>query len=380
MLDFSHDALSMRIFFPLEVFYPSQAGGPANTVYWLAKQLALRGVEPTIVATDKGIAKTVKLNAWIQGDAGRARYVSTVNYHFPVRQTLACIGAVRRADVVQTSSIFYPACAASAFLAVVLGKKLVVSPRNELSQYSLSRSRIRKMPFRLLSRLLLPRRAVFHATSDAEMAEIRQFFGADAAVVKIDNYIELPEQVQHAPQSPYLLFIGRIHPKKGIDRLIRAVKMSRAFLDSDMELRIAGRDLVGHLDELKRIVADLDLADKVQFIGQVEGDEKQRLLADAMWTFMPSISENFGVVAAESLAQGTPVVASKGTPWQVLEETRAGFWIDNDPQTIAAKVDELLVMNREEYLAYRMRARNFAEERLDIRPHVDEWLDLYRSL
>jgi glycosyltransferase involved in cell wall biosynthesis len=368
----------MRIFIPLEVYYPSQAGGPANQLYWLCRALVRRGFETVVTASNKGVPAEVPLNKWLEY-GGRAIYVKTFWVHFPLRQTLLSFREVIKADVVHTSSIFYPAAAASAFLAALLGKKQVISPQNELSDWSLARSRFRKFPFSIASKLLL-RKATFVATSEEEIGEIKRFFGQDAKVILLPYYMEVPPQIERRVGERYLLFIGRLHQKKGIDNLLHAAARSRAFLASDVVLKIAGRSYLGYEQELKALVDELGLGEKVHFIGQVEGETKERVLADAEWMLMPSFTENFGIVVIESLAQGTPVVASTGTPWKSLEDERAGFWTGNDPDTLAAKIDELLAMPAGDYAGYRTRARTFVENHFDIEQNIDKWIDLYKSL
>ncbi|HEX6124946.1 MAG TPA: glycosyltransferase [Pyrinomonadaceae bacterium] len=121
----------MKIFFPLEVFYPSQAGGPANSVYWLAKTLLNEGFEPIVVASDKGLDSDFPRNVWRDNEAGKVIHVKTRFLHFPFRQTVYALRNFFRADVVHISSIFYPTGFIVAFAARALKKKL--SGRPEVS-------------------------------------------------------------------------------------------------------------------------------------------------------------------------------------------------------------------------------------------------------
>jgi hypothetical protein len=95
----------MKIFFPLEVFYPSQAGGPANSIYWLTKNLVKEGFEPIIVASDKGIKNGFPLNRWIENEAGRVIHVRTRSLRFPVGQTVRSLLNFYRADVAKCAQI-----------------------------------------------------------------------------------------------------------------------------------------------------------------------------------------------------------------------------------------------------------------------------------
>jgi hypothetical protein len=114
----------MRILFPLEVFYPSQAGGPANSVYYLTKNLDKNKFEPVIVATDKGLALGISRNTWNETESGLVTFVKTRSLRFPIRAMLATLRKVPSADVVHVSSIFFPTAFVAALAAFVLKKKL----------------------------------------------------------------------------------------------------------------------------------------------------------------------------------------------------------------------------------------------------------------
>ena len=114
----------MKIFFPVEVFYPSQAGGPANSIYWLTKNLVSEGFEPVIVSSDKGTRPGLPLNQWSENEAGKVIHVKTKSLVFPIGQTVRSLVNFHRADVVHLSSFFYPVSFITAFAARALKKKL----------------------------------------------------------------------------------------------------------------------------------------------------------------------------------------------------------------------------------------------------------------
>ncbi len=369
----------MKIFFPVEVFYPSQAGGPANTVYWLAKNLVDRGFEPTIVATDKGLNGTVELNKWFHSDAGQTIFVKTRFLHVPIGQTAVALTKFMRADVVHLSSVFFPTAFIVGIFARAFRKRIAWSPRGELSDYSLNYSGKRKRPILFVLRKLIGQYPLFHSTSESETEDIRRVFGHDTRVVMIPNYVELDAVATHEPGN-YFLFIGRLHPKKAVDNLIRAAAKSEAFLNSKYELMIAGKGKPEYEARLRSLVSELGLEQRVRFVGQVEGAEKGRLLANARFTFMPSHSENFGIVVLESLAQGTPVVASHHTPWSSLETEKVGFSTGNSPDELADAFDKVIAMSDEEYEGYRVRGKTYVRREFDIRDNIEKWIDFYKQL
>lgn len=162
--------------------------------------------------------------------------------------------------------------------------------------------------------------------------------------------------------------------------MIKACSISEEFLKSKYILKIAGIGKKEFEKHLRDLVEKLGLNEKIIFAGQVEGEEKQKMLADAFWTIMPSHTENFGIVVLESLAQSTPVIASKGSPWESLENEKIGIWTENSPKNLAKKLKVILEMSPTEYEGYRQRGRGFVVREFDISENINKWVDLYNSL
>lgn len=369
----------MRLLFPVQVFYPSQAGGPANSVYWLAKALRKHGIEPVVVATDDGLGSDIERNVWTEGDAGRVIYVRTRVLYLPVLQIVIALRELLRADAVQISSMFFPTAFIVGIAARLLGKRLIWSPRGELDPEALKISASRKRPVLALLRTVVGRYPLYHSTCEAETAYIRSHFGAGARVREIPNLIEMPPLVECSPGG-HLLYIGRMHSKKAIDNLIRALARSASFGASGRVLKIAGTGKAEYQELLANLVAELHLGDRVEFVGQVEGEAKQELLAAARFTIMPSHTENFGIVVLESLAQGTPVIASRGTPWETLEREGVGFWVDNSPESLAEAIDRAFALDDAEYAEMRRKSRPFVEQGFEVESNIGLWTETYRAL
>ena len=176
------------------------------------------------------------------------------------------------------------------------------------------------------------------------------------------------------------MFVGRLHPKKAVDNLLKAISLSEGFKTSDLKLKVVGDGDRSYIAELKRMVEKTGLSDRVEFVGHVEGDAKQQLYADAHWTFMPSHTENFGLVVLESLAQQTPVVASTGSPWKCLADERVGFWVNNSPESLAETISEIIRTPEDEYHGYRDRSRKYVTSHFDVTKFIDRWEQLYATI
>lgn len=372
----------MTILFPIGAYYPAPTGGPNYSVYWMAKALYKAGCSVKVVTTNLGLPVEYKmpLNRVLYREDGAVVYYSARFHYLPFRAIWASWRQLRQADVVHLTAIFYPLSWLT-FLAnrVFFRKPIVWSPRGELDPEALVYSRWKKKPVLALLRKILGNKTSFHATCPEEASYIRQQFGQHTAIVELPNYMELPEPLA-LPTEKYLLYLGRIHPKKAIERLIEALPQSEAFMASAYQLRIAGNAQNDYGRTLEKRVAQLQLQDRVKFLGQVDGQEKQALLAQAYFSFMPSHTENFGNVVVEALAQGTPVVASKGSPWGILPQKGAGYWIDNEVPTIASTIDELLQLPKEKYKKHRQQARKLAENTFDVHANVGKWIAAYQKI
>jgi len=184
------------------------------------------------------------------------------------------------------------------------------------------------------------------ATSAAEHESLRRL-GLDQPVAIVPNGIdlELPETSpdtgtdKPGDRTRVVLFLSRIHPKKGIENLLQAW----AGLDTTgWVLRIAGPGEDGYLDSMRRLAQRLGLAGRVEFPGAVSGEQKRAAYCAADVFVLPSHSENFGVVVAEALAHGLPVITTTGTPWQEIEGAGCGWWIDIGVPPLAAALGEAM--------------------------------------
>src|SRR5262249_47512606 len=158
--------------------------------------------------------------------------------------------------------------------------------------------------------------------------------------------IDVPEPAdKRCNGTRTLLFLGRLHPIKGIDILLESwSKVMHRF--PQWQLHIAGTDTgygnkSGYLREMNELASRLKLK-RVEFIGPLYGDAKLSAYRGAELFVLPSHSENFGVTVAESLAAGTPAIVTKGAPWEGLETHRAGWWINAGVDSLVATLERAM--------------------------------------
>jgi glycosyltransferase involved in cell wall biosynthesis len=370
------------ILFPIGSFYPAQSGGPNNTIYWITRSLKNNGLHPIIITTDDGIKPehNINLNQWKDSYYGNVIYNKTLMHYFPYRAFINSWKHLKEAEVVHLTAIFYPLSWMIAITNTIFFKKKIIwSLRGELDDNALVYSAWKKKPILLFIRLFLKNKVTFHSTCDVETQDIKNNFGNEVSIIQIPNYLELPNLVS-VKKEKYLLYLGRIHPIKAIENLIEAINLSQNFKNQEFKLKIAGNYNNPYGKELIALIKKLKLENKVEFVGHIEGNKKQELLAKAYYLVMPSHTENFGNVVVEALAQKTPVIASKGTPWNILETRKAGYWVDNDVQSLVKIIDNVLSQDRKSYDDMSVNALKLAKEEFDIERNIYEWINSYQQI
>jgi glycosyltransferase involved in cell wall biosynthesis len=254
----------------------------------------------------------------------------------------------READVIHSHGLWlmpniYPAWAARR-----TGRPLIVSPRGMLGKAALRFSRFRKRAFWFaLQASALRRTSCLHATSYKEYRDFRAA-GLRQPVAVIPNGIDIPVQSPGAKRTTDLrtvLFLGRLHPKKGLDQLIAAWARLEAKY-ADWQLDIVGPQDGDYANTLQRMIR-VNALSRARLVGPLYGDEKGRAYEAADLFVLPTLDDNFAMTVAEALAHGTPVISTKGAPWQGLDAHGCGWWIDHGIDALASALDQAMRLDRE---------------------------------
>ena len=203
--------------------------------------------------------------------------------------------------------------------------KLVWSPRGMFSPWSWKHKAIVKRPFwHTLQKPALDRVDCFHATAPIELDDVRRV-GFRQPVAVIPNGVELPYLPKFPKKGKQVVFLSRIHEKKGLHLLIPAWgELAKQF--PDWELAIAGKLDSLYAEHVQQLVRENNIP-RVTFLGEVLGEDKTNLLANARLFVLPTFSENFGIAIAEALAHAIPVITTVETPWTDLPERGCGWCI-----------------------------------------------------
>jgi glycosyltransferase involved in cell wall biosynthesis len=374
----------MKLFIPIGSFYPNQKNGPSLSLYWLCKGLGSEPIDVTIYTTDEGICN-MPLNKKLIFDYGEVLYVKTKFHKLPITLILKSLLRYHKSDIVIITSLFYPLSAVLLFYSFLFNKKLIISPRGEIYTNALnSKNKFIKIAYLKILNMIIQLKSTnyfFHATAIDELETIKQFFTHKARVEIIPNYIYLPAKVDKTFEKKYVLFLGRIHYDKALDKLIDAFALIRKrYTSSEIKLVLTGDQNTKYGINLFEYIKEQNLLEYVEFVGFVEGEKKNKLIANAMCTILISNSENFGNSVLESLCFGTPVITSKGTPWSQVEERKCGFWIDNNPDLINKRILDFVKMEDKIYKNMCENARDYAEEKFSIQKNKLVWMNLFKNI
>jgi glycosyltransferase involved in cell wall biosynthesis len=252
------------------------------------------------------------------------------------------------ADIVHVHGLLNPISSGAAKAALAGGVPVVIGPFGTMSRYTFAHRRTiaKRMYFRAVDAPNLRRAAGLHFTTAAERDEARWHgidFGTRAHVVPPPYRDVQPAGARSASGAPTVLFLGRLHPVKGVDILLDAWPAVRA-RHPGARLIVAGQGTPHYEAELRSLAAALGAdASSVEFPGFVRGAEKMASLAAASVCVLPSLHENFGISVLDSVAAGVPIVVTPGVqlaPWVARRE--AGLIAERTASAIADAVGEAL--------------------------------------
>jgi glycosyltransferase involved in cell wall biosynthesis len=294
-------------------------GGPNLAVRAIARGLVSRGIDVTVATTNADGVRTlpVPLETPVIDEGVVYRYFARTvpgswKFSWPLTRWLwANAGGY---DVVHVHALFsyatIPGCRAAAHAPV---------------------------PY------VLEMAAAIHVTSNAEADDVARLgYGDRARViplgVAVDDKLWMGARPVATERPLRLLFLSRLHEKKNVPLLLRALANVRSSA-RDVELTIAGDGDPRYRAELSALTAQLGLGERVRFVGHVDGEEKRRVLSDADCFVLPSAHENFGIAVAEALAAGLPVIVTPGVALAPnVSDAGAGLVADATDDAVAAAI------------------------------------------
>jgi glycosyltransferase involved in cell wall biosynthesis len=383
----------VKIVFISPSFYPATYyGGPIYSTYELAKALIWNGVDVRVITTNANGNEKLKLKTGVfhklENDLPVKYYKSVDSRGTSLSMFFNLRKDIKQSDLVYLISIFSPSTPIAIFLCRLLKKPLIISPRGQLGKWCLEQgSRFKKLWLRVFVQPFI-KYLNWHLTSETEKQSVFAVYPSAKTFV-IPNGVS-PElfSLSSKPKDKtfyrkytgfdcsnkkIIIAMGRLQKVKGFDILINAM---RNLQREDAVLLIAGEDF-GEKKNLEKLIDKLGLKVKVFLLGRIEGEEKNEFLRNADAFALPSHHENFGMVYAEALASGTPVVASKNTPWQDVEKYNCGMWVNNTAGDFAKALSELF---NSDTIEMGKNGRNYIEENYSSDAIINKYNQMFNSI
>jgi glycosyltransferase involved in cell wall biosynthesis len=341
-------------------------GGPSRSVPQSCIELAKLGIAIELITQD-----TIDKVDIPKIDGLKVNYLSISQLYVYGSKLSA-----KEVDLIHLQHIWNPYIQVMAFWAHKKNIPYIVTPRGMLEPWIMANnSWKKKIAMFLYQDNALKRADHIHATAQMEKDNI-QALGYTNPITIIPNGIDLSEvkSVKNTYGNKKMIFLSRIHPKKGIELLLEAWRTTNT---SGRTLEIAGNGDATYINSLRQSAHNIN---NVSFVGSKYGDDKWDYLRSGDVMVLPTYSENFGIVVAEALAVGLPVITTTGTPWEDLEKFRCGWWIDLSVQNLQSTLQK--VFDTPIYSLEKMgiNGKKLVQEKYDIKQIAEHINILYNTI
>ena len=350
------------------------SGGPSRSVPMLAKGLAELGVDITLMAIR---SENMNIHA-LEGTSVKLKVISP---SFS-RREIAKFLADERFELIQIQSVWEMPYHKVMVKARKLNIPYIVTPRGMLEPWSLSQKKWKKrLAWWLYQRNDVQKSACVFTTAKME-AEHVSALGITTCKAVIPNGIETvgyPCKSSIEGVKKQVLFLSRVHVKKGIELLFEAWK--RILPDYvDWQLLVIGNGEAEYIHSLENRVENLGLKDCIKILPPVFGEAKIKVYQESALFCLPSFSENFGMAIAEAMSCGTPVITTTNCPWNILNDTKTGWCIDLSVDNLENALREAMGMDANALYDMGQRASKLIYDNFDYRSVTRKTLRLYEWL
>ena len=358
----------MRVIHVIPAVAP-RYGGPSEMVIGICRHLNQRGHQATILTTDADGAGELPVR---YDEMSAYRGVESRFFHRRWSESFKFAPGMARwlkanidnYDIAHIHAIFSWSTVVAGRICLASEVPYVLRPLGSLDPWSLSQRRWRKqLLMQAVIRRLLLRAASIHYTSELERQNAESALGLTNGRV-VANAVAIPQDSSRPFIQPdpafdrYLLYLGRLHPKKKLEWVIKSFA---SVAETPFRLVIAGDGEPRYRRTLEKLARSSGAADRIVFEGWVTGDRKERLLRGCQALLLISESENFGNTVAEAMARGRPVVVNEGVNIHPdIRRYGAGWVVSSRNSALTTTLAEV-IRNRDERLARGRNARNLAE-------------------
>jgi glycosyltransferase involved in cell wall biosynthesis len=290
-----------------------------------------------------------------------------------------------KADVVHLHGMWLPEYKTAFKVAKRSNLPVVISPHGTLTPWDLSKKKWKKrLAMLLYQKAILAKVDMFFATSQVEADGLR-LLGLKQPIAVVPIGVDIPvginSTIEQESDGRVVLYMGRIHPGKGVLDLVEAWRLNRR---PTWKLRIAGPAISSIELSYRRLVEkkidEYGLASEIELLGMLDGSAKRNAFEAADIFILPTYSENFGIVVAEALAHGLPVITTTGAPWNELVEYNCGWWTSPGAVGISKALSSAMAMTPDELSEMGRRGRKLIIDNYSWRHIGASSLEAYKWL
>jgi glycosyltransferase involved in cell wall biosynthesis len=384
---------TIRVLHAIPSIAPVQ-GGPSAAIRMMERALSDQGVMVETTTTDDdgpGVRLCRPLGVRLEEEGAKRWYFRKSSELFKLSWSFLpwMLRSVSRYDLVHVHALFSFTSVAAAWSARRARVPYVIRPLGVLARYGVTRRRplFKRLSLRFVEGPLLRDAAAVHFTSEAERDEALAL-GIPMRSVVIPLGVEpVPagnagrflEREPERADPIRLVYLSRLHPKKNLEGLLRALGLLRR---EGMQpgLLIGGAGDGAYVGQLHALAREEGVADQLRWLGHVSGDSKADLLEAADLFVLPSFSENFGIAVVEALAAGLPCVLGRGVALAgKVESAEAGVAVDPEPASIAMGLRQYLESAERRRTAGDA-ARRLARSEYSVERMGEQLVALYRSI
>ena len=330
-------------------------GGPSTAIFPMCRALNEVRCEVKLCTTNADGLEVlpVKTSQWVEYDRVETIFFSSAAGEFKYSREMAAWlnDHVSDFDIVHIHAVFNYSSLSAARACRKHAVPYIVRPLGTLDPWSMSQKRVKKKLFwRTFGKSMLENAAAVHYTTEAEQRAVETTLNTNhGAVVPLG--VDLPPShgsssslITPHLRTPYLLFLSRLHPKKGVEVLIEAftsVMGEERF--KDWKLLIAGEGDEEYVRSLSALTSRCDMDDSIEFLGWLDGEAKAAALCDASLFVLPSHQENFGMSVVEAMSCGVPVMVSPQVNLAAaIEKTGAGWVVRADKTRMKTALEGII--------------------------------------
>jgi glycosyltransferase involved in cell wall biosynthesis len=351
-----------KIFLLYPYYWPHyKAGGPVQSLFNLAS-LFQKDCDLFFISLNEDIDQShpknpVQIHQWVKGPNNENIYYTS---SFSLLLILKLINKVKP-EVIYVNGMFnIQTTLPGLIVAKCLGVKLIISPRGMLQPWALQRNPWMKKFALFFLKLILSKKETWHATDQQEKSDVMNNFGKEQNVcvasnipreVSIFKPIEFPDQNCKIK----LVFLSLINRNKNLHLIIDAVHE----LSNHFSLDIYGP--VADQEYWKLCSSKISKMSSIDYKGGVLPWDVPTVLQQYHFFVLPTVGENFGHAIFDSLSCGVPVLISRTTPWQDIEEKNVGYYIDPlNSDSLVSILKRILEINQQSYNELRMSSYGYA--------------------